>query len=156
MIIGMDEQVLPHRRSYDDAESMAEERRLFYVGVTRAQDRLFLVRAFRRRFAGSSDITEPSRFLEDIPPDLLEGDAGSIHTWERRTYESETTWEPQVDTPLQPQYKAGMRVHHDAFGEGIVLGAEINFDDEEVTVEFQEHGVKHLVASLANLEVLSG
>jgi hypothetical protein len=47
-------------------------------------------------------------------------------------------------------------VRHEAFGEGIVVGTEINFDDEEVTVEFQQHGIKHLVASLANLEVLSG
>lgn len=156
MIIGMDEEMLPHRRSYDDAESMAEERRLFYVGVTRAEDRLFLVRAFRRRFTGSSDLTEPSRFLEDIPPDLLDGEAGSTHTWERRTYESDTTWEPRVETPQQAQYAAGMRVRHDAFGEGVVLATELNFDDEEVTVEFKEHGIKHLVASLARLEVLSG
>jgi DNA helicase-2/ATP-dependent DNA helicase PcrA len=156
IIIGLDEEVLPHRRSYDDAESMAEERRLFYVGVTRAEDRLFLVRAFRRRFAGSSNLSEPSRFLEDIPPGLLDGATLSTNTWERRTYESDTSWEPQVETPLQPRYRAGMRVRHDAFGEGIVLGAEINFDDEEITVEFEEHGVKHLVASLANLEVLSG
>jgi DNA helicase-2/ATP-dependent DNA helicase PcrA len=156
MIIGMDEEVLPHRRSYDDAESMAEERRLFYVGVTRAEDRLFLVRAFRRRFAGSSNLSEPSRFLEDIPPDLLDGATLSTNTWERRTYESDTSWEQQIESPLQPRYRAGMRVRHDAFGDGIVLGAEINFDDEEVTVEFEEHGVKHLVASLANLEVLSG
>lgn len=156
MIVGMDEEMLPHRRSYDDAESMAEERRLFYVGVTRAEDRLYLVRAFRRRFAGSSDLTEPSRFLEDIPPDLLAGDTGLTYNWERRTYENDTTWEPKVETPLQPQYQAGMRVRHAAFGEGIVLGAEINFDDEEVTIEFEEHGVKHLVASLAKLEVLSG
>jgi DNA helicase-2/ATP-dependent DNA helicase PcrA len=156
MIIGMDEEMLPHRRSYDDAESMAEERRLFYVGVTRAEERLFLVRAFRRRFAGASDLTKPSRFLEDIPPDLLEGDLGTTNTWERRTYEDDTTWEPQVEAPSEPSFQAGMRVRHEAFGEGIVLGAEINFDDEEVTVEFEEHGVKHLVASLARLEVLSG
>ena len=156
MIIGMDEEMLPHRRSYDDAEAMAEERRLFYVGVTRAEDRLFLVRAFRRRFAGASDLTEPSRFLDDIPPDLLNGDSGTAHTWERRTYEDDTTWKPQVEAPSQPAFQAGMRVRHEAFGEGIVLGAEINFDDEEVTVEFEEHGVKHLVASLAGLEVLSG
>jgi DNA helicase-2/ATP-dependent DNA helicase PcrA len=135
---------------------MAEERRLFYVGVTRAEDRLFLVHAFRRRFAGSSDLTEPSRFLEDIPPDLLAGDTGSTHTWERRTYENDTTWEPNMETELEPQYQAGMRVRHNAFGEGIVLGTEIHFDDEEVIVEFEEHGVKHLVASLADLKVLSG
>ncbi|MGD8632650.1 MAG: UvrD-helicase domain-containing protein [Anaerolineales bacterium] len=156
MIIGMDEEMLPHRRSYDDAESMAEERRLFYVGVTRAEDRLFLVRAFRRRFAGSSDLTEPSRFLEDIPFELLEGDTPSSYNQDRSSYENDTTWEAQVEAPLQPSYQAGMRVRHETFGEGVVVAAEINFDDEEVTVEFEEHGVKHLVASLAGLEVLSG
>jgi DNA helicase-2/ATP-dependent DNA helicase PcrA len=135
---------------------MAEERRLFYVRVTRAEDRLLLVRAFRRRFAGSTDLTEPSRFLEDLPPDLLEGDTPSTYTLDRSAYDSDTTWEPQVEAPLQPNYQAGMRVRHETFGEGVVIAAEINFDDEEVTVEFEQHGVKHLVASLAGLEVLSG
>lgn len=156
IIIGMDEEMLPHRRSYDDAEAMAEERRLFYVGVTRAEERLFLVRSFRRRFAGASDLTEPSRFLADIPQDLLDGDTGSGHAWERRSYESDTTWEPEVKTPPQPRFQSGMRVRHDTFGEGIVLETEISFDDEEITVEFEQHGIKHLVASLAQLEVLSG
>lgn len=156
MIIGMDEEVLPHRRSYDDAESMAEERRLFYVGVTRAEDRLLLVRAFRRRFAGSTDLTEPSRFLEDLPSDLLVGDTPSTYSLDRSAYDSDTTWEPQVEAPLKPNYRAGMHVRHETFGDGVVIAAEINFDDEEVTVEFEQHGVKHLVASLAGLEVLSG
>lgn len=156
MIIGMDEEMLPHRRSFDNSESMAEERRLFYVGVTRAEDRLFLVRAFRRRFAGASDLTKPSRFLADIPPSLLEGEAGTTHAWERRTYESDTTWDSAEIAPLVSKYQTGMRVRHGKFGEGIVLRTEISFDDEEITVEFEDHGVKHLVASLAQLEVLSG
>jgi len=75
-IVGMDEGLLPHSRSLSDHDQMAEERRLAYVGITRAKDRLFFVHAFRRAFYGSFDSTlmEPSRFLSDIPPDLIEED----------------------------------------------------------------------------------
>ncbi len=71
-IPGLEERVLPHSRSLDDPESMAEERRLFYVGITRARQKLYLVHAFRRTIFGSSETTEPSRFLEDLPPETLE------------------------------------------------------------------------------------
>ncbi|MBG0788232.1 MAG: UvrD-helicase domain-containing protein, partial [Anaerolineaceae bacterium] len=73
-IIGLDEQFLPHSRSKDDAESMAEERRLFYVGMTRAKNRLYLTRALRRRTPyGSYEDMVPSRFLEDLPEELIKG-----------------------------------------------------------------------------------
>lgn len=73
-LAGMEDGVLPHSRSFDDAESMAEERRLFYVGVTRAKDQLFLSHAFRRTFFGSTEVSTPSRFLRDLPAELVEGD----------------------------------------------------------------------------------
>jgi DNA helicase II / ATP-dependent DNA helicase PcrA len=78
-IVGMDEGSLPHARSVDKPEQLEEERRLAYVGFTRAMRRLYLVRAYRRSFFGDSQVTEPSRFLEDIPVSLLsnQGAAGS-------------------------------------------------------------------------------
>jgi DNA helicase-2/ATP-dependent DNA helicase PcrA len=72
-IIGLDEGLFPHNRSMDDPDAMEEERRLCYVGVTRAKDRLYLVHTFRRTLFGSNELSVPSRFLADIPADLVEG-----------------------------------------------------------------------------------
>jgi DNA helicase-2/ATP-dependent DNA helicase PcrA len=156
IIIGMDDGVLPHQRSFDDPESMAEERRLFYVGVTRAQDRLFLVRAFRRRLAGPSMLSEPSRFLYDIPTELVQGELPGFQTWVQQDYRSQTQWDSPARPAAQARYRSGMRVRHPVFGEGIVIDTQLEFDDEEVAIEFEDAGVKHLVASLAQLEILEG
>lgn len=153
-IIGLDEGSLPHQRSLDDPEEMAEERRLFYVGVTRAMNRLYLVRAFRRRLFGSSTVSDPSRFLEDLPAHLLEGDFRGYQTREQALYQRQTRWEGRPAQLRQAHYRVGMRVRHPHFGEGIVMATELDYDDEEVTVAFEAVGVKHLVASLAQLEIL--
>ena len=150
-ILGLDEGELPHYRSRDDAEAMAEERRLFYVGLTRAQDRVILLRAFRRRQRGVSNLTDPSRFLSDLPGDLIEGDLVGMRTPAQAIYARETSWKTPASS--QAQFQAGMRVVHPQFGEGIVLETQMEYDDEEVTVNFEDVGVKHLVASMANLEI---
>jgi DNA helicase-2/ATP-dependent DNA helicase PcrA len=152
-IVGLDEGELPHYRSQDDSEAMAEERRLFYVGLTRAQDRVILLRAFRRRSRGVSSLTDPSRFLDDLPFDLIEGDLIGLQTPAQAVYARETTWQGRVKVPTEARFQAGMRVTHPQFGEGIVIETQMEFDDEEVTVNFEEVGVKHLVASMANLEI---
>jgi DNA helicase-2/ATP-dependent DNA helicase PcrA len=153
-IIGLDDGALPHQRSFDDPEAMAEERRLFYVGVTRAQDRLYLTRAFRRRMAGPSMLSEPSRFLLDLPPELVDGDLPGPHIWIETTYQQQTTWDRKLQPSPEPRFQAGMRVRHPIFGEGIVISTQIDFDDEEVTIEFEDNGLKHLVASMAKLEIV--
>ncbi len=153
IIVGLDDGVLPHLRSFDDPEAMAEERRLFYVGVTRAMDRLILVRAFRRRIGGPSTLAEPSRYIDDLPPDLVEGVRLDRFSWENRTHQAETSWDPVERIPVEPRFKVGMRVQHGTFGEGIVINTQLDLDDEEVTISF-ESGEKHLVASLAGLEIL--
>jgi DNA helicase-2/ATP-dependent DNA helicase PcrA len=154
-IVGLDEGLLPHQRSFDDPEAMAEERRLFYVGITRAQDRLYLVRAFRRRQAGSSLMSDPSSFLEDIPPDLVEGTLTTSSTWDQLSYQRQTTWEPPARTPKKSRYQPGMLVRHPRFGEGVVLKTMIDRGDEEVTVEFSGGETRHLLASMARLEIIS-
>ncbi len=153
-IIGLDEGVLPHQRSFDDPEAMAEERRLFYVGITRTKDRLYLVRAFRRRQTGSSRLSEPSQFLDDLPPGLIDGTLPKALAWDQISYQRQTRWEEPLKTPAKSRYHPGMRVRHSRFGEGIVQGTTMDFDDEEVTVEFESIGTKRLVASLARLTIL--
>jgi DNA helicase II / ATP-dependent DNA helicase PcrA len=73
-LTGLEDGVLPHSRSLGDGEELAEERRLFYVGITRAKDRVYISHTFRRTFFGDSSVSTPSRFLRDIPDDLLDGD----------------------------------------------------------------------------------
>jgi len=154
MIIGLDDGVLPHTRSMDDPDAMAEERRLFYVGITRAMKRLFLFRTFRRRIGGSSGLTDPSRFLADLPTDLVEGDHPFRNTWERNDYTQTTRWESTPAPTISARYRAGMRVQHPSFGEGIVQESAVRQGDEEVTVAFEDGRVKHLLASMAKLTIL--
>jgi DNA helicase-2/ATP-dependent DNA helicase PcrA len=154
-IIGLDDGIIPHQRSFDDPDAMDEERRLFYVGITRAMDRLFLVRAFRRRMFGTSNVAEPSRYLSDLPSDLLEGDLVGLVTKEQAAYQRKTNWAWQSRVEdLEPNFRVGMRVHHPTFGEGIVMESRLDHDDEEVTIAFESVGIKRLVASMANLQML--
>jgi DNA helicase-2/ATP-dependent DNA helicase PcrA len=156
MIVGMEEGVLPHSRSFDDPESMEEERRLCYVGMTRAKKRLFLSYAFRRTVWGNSDVREPSRFLADIPRNLIEGAVPKVGSSQSRA----TRWEPTLPAVKQklrePQFRPGQRVRHSKFGEGVVIEIKPDGSDEEITIAFKKSGVKRVLASFANLEKLPG
>jgi DNA helicase-2/ATP-dependent DNA helicase PcrA len=160
-ITGLEDGLLPHSRSFDEPEEMAEERRLAYVGLTRAKDRLFLIYAFRRSRYGSSEATVPSRFLDDIPDELT---SGSWQAARQSARLRETTWEPSASPAAypaeaavsEPRYRVGQRVLHDTFGEGIVLESRGRGDEQIVTVNFEDAGQKRLIASLAPMEVLEG
>ncbi len=163
-IMGLDEGLLPHSRSRDDPEEMAEERRLFYVGMTRAKNQLYLLRAERRRMFNSWDYGDPSRFLEDISSDLVLNQ-GRHSASRRETYESDFRWSPTgvSYTPKreaaaslkESKYKAGMRVRSANWGDGLVLESKIDSDGEEtLDIHFESVGFKRVIASLANLEIL--
>jgi DNA helicase II / ATP-dependent DNA helicase PcrA len=165
-ITGMEEGLLPHARSLEDPEEMAEERRLCYVGITRAKDRVFLSYAFRRSMWGSSDVATPSRFLRDIPQQLISGSASFADVRPREAAALRaSTWEtPAGARPARSaaapardlQFRAGQRVKHAQFGEGIVIESRLDRNDEEVTVAFKKAGIKRLLASFANLQKLPG
>ncbi|MFW5749004.1 MAG: ATP-dependent helicase [Chloroflexota bacterium] len=107
-ITGLEEGLLPHIRSFDDADGMAEERRLLYVGVTRAQDHLYLTYAFRRTMWGRSDTNAPSRFLSDLPPELVEGiNPNLANTTERRHHQEQMRWDTQVPGRTMEQTPRG-------------------------------------------------
>ncbi|MCP4429135.1 MAG: UvrD-helicase domain-containing protein [Chloroflexi bacterium] len=91
-ITGLEDGILPHSRSFDDIESMAEERRLFYVGMTRAEDRLYLSHAFRRAVWGEPEVMVPSRFLGDIPSELVDGAAAKTRREQSKTRASNWSW----------------------------------------------------------------
>ncbi len=163
-ITGLDELLLPHSRSRDDEESLAEERRLLYVGMTRAKKKLTLTRAARRRTPyGSYEDTLPSRFLDDLPAALLSGSARGLPS--RLNYTSQPSysrWEvpAYMQTGRQPaeapkkKYQTGMQVRHAVYGRGVVKTSRIEQGDETVEVYFEGVGLKALVASLAKLEIL--
>ena len=161
-IIGLDDGILPHSRSFDEPEAMEEERRLFYVGITRAEDRLYLLRALRRGGRGYSEETIPSRYLDDIPPELLAGRSRGGNSFRRSSWERTPTWlraEPLSGTERpaaepEPKFQAGMRVQHSVWGEGMVLNSRLQDNDETVDVVFESVGIKRLAASLANLSIL--
>ena len=165
-IVGLDEGVLPHQRSFEDPEAMHEERRLMYVGMTRAKDRLYLLRAFRRSMYGDSSLSEPSRFLEDIPDHLIAGHLArkkSNVDPPKGVYKKATTWEASpvlsarpAAEPAPAKHKSGQRVRHASFGEGIVIESKLSGGEEEVIVVFDEVGLKRLAVSVAKLEILKG
>jgi DNA helicase-2/ATP-dependent DNA helicase PcrA len=156
-IVGVEEKLLPHIRSFDDPDQMEEERRLCYVGITRAKRRLYLVYAFRRSFMGTSNVAERSRFLDDIPkhltatPDRSTGESGvkeSVYDWNRVRMD-----EPVASAKAPTvELKAGNRVRHAVFGEGIVVSSKQTANDCEVAVAFQNSGLKRLLLSFAKLE----
>jgi DNA helicase-2/ATP-dependent DNA helicase PcrA len=158
-IVGLDDGILPHSRSFDDPEAMEEERRLFYVGITRAKDRLYLLRALRRGGRGYGEETLPSRYLDDLPTELLAGQTRAGRSFREAQRAASPAWlrsEPKPETPSQTQYRAGMRIKHSIWGEGIVLNSRLQDNDETVDAVFESVGIKRMVASLANLKILKG
>jgi len=148
-IVGLEEGILPYRRSFDDPEEMEEERRLCYVGITRAKERLYLLRSYRRSLFGGSTANPPSRFLQDIAPHLI----SPRGLWEESPTPSASAYSQPSSQPLGTlALKVGDHVRHSKFGPGIVMNCLPTRDDQELTVAFEEAGVKKLLASLAPLE----
>jgi DNA helicase-2/ATP-dependent DNA helicase PcrA len=149
-IVGMEDGIIPHYKSIDDPAQLEEERRLCYVGITRAKQKVYLVWAFRRHLMGSSTVNKPSRFLEDIPEHLMsrEGIRESESEWSTpgvAEKEAELLKDP-------PEFKAGDHVKHDQFGEGVVVNYQRVKNDAEVVVAFDGLGVKRFLLSFAKIE----
>jgi DNA helicase-2/ATP-dependent DNA helicase PcrA len=220
-IVGLEEGLLPHKRALEDGRELEEERRLAYVGMTRAKDRLYLVHAHHRSTWGVGSASEPSRFLAELPEELLAQQRGAspFRQGAARGTDDQIGWLayagyrsprgvreelhprslPDLAAPPQPvgeeldrerrrvsgteyrpssevdlgtgtfvyggerrsaqdagelSWKAGDRVGHRRFGEGIVVSSQLVKGDEEVTVAFVDQGVKHLIAAYAGLERL--
>jgi DNA helicase-2/ATP-dependent DNA helicase PcrA len=182
-IVGMEENLLPHRRSLDDTAELEEERRLCYVGVTRAKKQVYLLHTYRRSLFGGISDSEPSRFLNDIPPHLVtvknlwggepEAPGDDDYTPVTALYSKAA---PQVYSnkntikriPLAQQHaqppprpistislSVGDSVRHPVFGEGAVVSCKPTKDDQEATVNFSGAGIKRLLVSLARLEKIA-
>src|SRR5438128_2374100 len=164
-MVGMEEGLLPHQRALDEREEnpskvgaateMAEERRLCYVGMTRAKDRLYLSCAFRRHLYGRSQPAFPSRFLTEIPQSMLASPQGQAPVAPPRQGYRERFQERQVQAAPAPppvqRFATGDRVTHPAFGMGTVVKSTLTRTDEELLVKFDKAGLKILSGMLAPL-----
>ena len=170
IMAGLEEGLFPHSRSTDDEAELEEERRLCYVGITRAQRRLVMTSAARRRVFGEYQSTDPSRFIDEIPRELVEevpstfvspyqssfsqfranpyGKGGRRVREETQAYAYE-----DEDQSVPGGLKPGLKVRHPQFGEGMVLSVEPLDDDTKLVVRFDSVGRKTLRAKFAKLEV---
>ena len=174
VISGLEEGLFPHSRSSDDETELEEERRLCYVAITRAQRRLVLTSAARRRVFGDYQSTEPSRFVDEIPAELIEevpssfsssfltpppsyaqfrdGRKGGSHRGRGREEPEVYSYEDE-DQSLPGEMKLGAKVRHPKFGVGTILSVEPLDDDTKLVVRFLSVGQKTLRARFAKLEL---
>src|SRR5436190_10590897 len=179
---GLEEGVFPHSRAFEDEDEMAEERRLCYVGMTRARTQLVLTGAARRRVFGEYQSMEPSRFMDEVPPRLVEriepafptssyqssfgGGYGRSNSYGRTPTYHRTAGSFGSKTPEAPSYsyededqssllglRLGAKVRHPQFGIGTILSVEELADDVKLVVRFSV-GPKTLRAKYAKLEMV--
>lgn len=162
-LAGMEEGLFPSSRSIGEESEMEEERRLCYVGITRAREKLYLTYAKARTLFGNTTFTRPSRFIDEIPPDLLDypDNGSSADNYDFRPQVSGLdTWKQRTASYMQAKgiescnVEVGDRVIHKKFGEGTVIKKEPEGKDFKLEINFDSFGVKRLMASLANLKQL--
>ncbi len=164
-LCGMEDGLFPHQRSIGDLDGLEEERRLCYVGMTRAMRQLYLTYAEQRRLHGIDSFSQPSRFIKETPEDLIEEirprlqvsrPVASGRFARDSRYEAAPVRRPAYasrnEPPPAPGMRLGARVRHGKFGEGVILNLEGNGAQARVQVNFEQHGAKWLVMQYANLE----
>jgi len=149
-LAGMEDGLFPHQRSIQDLASLEEERRLCYVGATRAMKQLYLTYAEQRRLHGVDSYGTPSRFIKEIPNELLEEVRPRIQV-SRPIYSSARRGFVEEEAPTSGM-RLGQRVRHGKFGEGIILDLEGQGSHARVQVNFERQGTKWLMLAYANLE----
>jgi DNA helicase-2/ATP-dependent DNA helicase PcrA len=147
-LCGMEDGLFPHQRSLNDAAGLEEERRLCYVGITRAKRELYVTHAEQRRIHGTETFATPSRFLREIPAELIE-EVRPQMVVSRPVYRRTS-----IATSSHNGVRLGQRVRHGKFGEGIVLNSEGSGAHARVQVNFESSGPKWLVVAYANLELM--
>jgi DNA helicase-2/ATP-dependent DNA helicase PcrA len=148
-LAGMEDGLFPHQRSVADLEGLEEERRLCYVGATRAMRQLYITYAEQRRLYGVDQYGQPSRFIHELPPELLEEVRPRLQV-SRPLFVKRAGLEESPALGM----KMGSRVRHLKFGDGIVLNFEGNGPQARIQVNFEQQGTKWLMMSYANLQVV--
>ncbi|MDH5455209.1 MAG: ATP-binding domain-containing protein, partial [Gammaproteobacteria bacterium] len=152
---GLEDGLFPHQRSISDPHGLEEERRLCYVGITRAKQTLYITHAEQRRLHGMDNFAQPSRFIAEIPGEHVEEVrprvqvSRPLHT-PARPRRGQTSTSPGSDLGI----RLGQRVHHKKFGDGVILNCEGQGAHARVEVNFENAGTKWLVLSYANLDLM--
>jgi DNA helicase-2/ATP-dependent DNA helicase PcrA len=151
-VTGLEEGLFPHENSLSEADGLEEERRLMYVAITRARRRLYVTQAQSRMLHGQTRYNIPSRFLTELPPDLVQW----LSPYRRKAIDVDdaewgrVTRAPQA-TPAAPAWRIGQSVQHAKFGLGVIIDAEGRGPDARVQVNFRDSGVKWLALEYAKL-----
>ncbi|HIE50163.1 MAG TPA: DNA helicase PcrA [Armatimonadetes bacterium] len=172
-IVGLEEGLFPHARSLDNGQELEEERRLCYVGMTRAKERLYLTYAWQRTLYGRTELSTPSRFLSEIPEEFLQTEGGwpvvapavaaepspaaglDLTRILSRHRRGEMPAEDATRAPTEPlAFNPGQKVRHPTFGEGIVIACKGSGPTAEVKVVFKGRGEKTLLLEYAKLEAI--
>ncbi len=157
---GLEETVFPHSRSMEDRHELEEERRLCYVGITRAMEHLYLTHCWQRTLYGHTRMNEPSRFLQELPPDLLNTRDPLDTEIEKQTHLANSASGNSLKEPAQADkrpgqnkpYNAGEQVYHRKWGQGTIIEVRGKGDNSELKIEFPGQGIKTLLARYAPLE----
>ncbi len=158
---GMEEGIFPHSRTFTDEDELEEERRLCYVGITRAEDHLFLTYSMQRTLFGSTSYNMPSRFINEIPNDFLESlDSGRLGSFgESKAFSlSSKVFTPSIiqrsKTGEKHKFTPGDKIHHEKFGIGTVVEAKGQGDDCRIKVAFPDNGIKELLVGYAPIKLV--
>ncbi len=150
-LCGMEDGLFPHQRSLNDIDGIEEERRLCYVGATRAMRQLYLTYAEQRRLHGQDSYCQASRFIQEIPEDLVEEVRPRVHI---SRPVAAGRFRPSEEAAASNGMRLGARVRHQKFGEGVVLNFEGQGPQAQVQVKFEAQGTKWLMLQYANLEAV--
>jgi DNA helicase-2/ATP-dependent DNA helicase PcrA len=154
-LTGLEDGIFPHSRTLDDKNEIEEERRLAYVGLTRAEHRLYLTRAESRSSWGPPNYNPPSRFLEEIPTSVIEWRNKPVSPVSTRRYSASTAAaRPTGKRSVSIELQVGERVSHDTFGLGTVVSLSGEGDRAEATINFGQYGDKRLLLRYAPVEKL--
>jgi DNA helicase-2/ATP-dependent DNA helicase PcrA len=141
-IVGMEDGIFPHQNSFCEAGGLEEERRLCYVGITRAKEKLYLSNAKKRMLYGKENLTVPSRFLKEIPDEYIEVTSSSVK--EAKKLDKTTMFYDE-----EQEYNVGQVVMHDIYGKGVVVGV----DDKFLTIAFnKKFGIKKLMKNHSSIK----
>jgi len=161
-MVGMEEMIFPHSRSMMEEAELEEERRLCYVGITRAMERLYMTHAWQRTLYGNAQYNPPSRFLEEIPENLitthdpLDGEEEPVAKRGLFLITGGQADRPKTAAAKEPvvpgQYALGDKVEHSKFGQGVIVSVKGSGDDAELSIAFPGAGVKMFIAKYAPLK----
>lgn len=153
-LVGMEEGIFPHFRSLDSQTEMEEERRLCYVGITRAKAALYISHCWTRNLYGRTQSNRPSRFIAEIPANLISGgrDTCSTDTKTKNTRLNTVTKATKIAVPA---FQLGDKIEHRKWGEGVIVAVQGAGLDSQLTIAFPQQGIKKVIAKYAPVKLKS-